>query len=153
VTVSYNVIHDHIKCSLVGHSDSNAAEDTGKLHVTYDHNAFRNCDQRTPSIRFGTLHAYDNYFVNGTTGIHTRMGAQALVQNNVWSGVKTPIETTKDSDVDGYVNQSGNDFGGGTNLITRTGSFTQAPYAYTLDPTANVASLVTAGAGTGKVTA
>jgi pectate lyase len=150
ITVSYNYIHDHIKCSLIGHSDSNASEDTGKLHVTYDHNFFKNCDQRTPSIRFGTLHAYNNYFLNGTTGIHTRMNAQALVQNNVWSGVKTPIETTKDSKVDGFVNQSGNIFGSGTNLITRTGSLTSVPYSYTLGAASSVVAFVTANAGTGK---
>jgi pectate lyase len=151
VTVSYNYIHDHIKCSLIGHSDDNASEDTGKFHVTYDHNYFKNCDQRTPSIRFGTLHAYNNYFVNGSTGIHTRMGAQALVQNNVWSGVDTPIETTKDSDVDGYVNASGNDYGGGTNLITRTGSLTSVPYSFNLGSTSTAAAYDVANAGTGHI--
>jgi len=154
ITVSYNYIHDHIKCSLVGHSDSNASEDTGHLHVTYDHNYFRNCDQRTPSLRFGTGHVYDNYFdgaSTGSTGIHSRMGAQMLVQNNVFRNVKVPIETTKDSDVDGFVNQTGNDFGGGSNLITQTGSFTNPPYSYALDPTTSVINLVTANAGTGKV--
>src|SRR4051812_42187788 len=35
ITVSWNHFHDHYKVSLVGHSDSNAAEDTGHLHVTY----------------------------------------------------------------------------------------------------------------------
>jgi len=151
VTVSYNYFHDHIKCSLIGHSDDNGSEDTGHLHVTYDHNYFKNCDQRTPSIRFGTLHAYNNYFVNGSTGIHTRMGAQALVQNNVWSGVTTAIETTKDSSVDGYVNQSGNDFGGGTNLITQTGTMTSVPYSYNLGSAGSVVAYDTANAGTGKI--
>jgi pectate lyase len=79
------------------------------------------------------------------------MNAQALVQNNVWSGVKTPIETTKDSTVDGYVNQSGNIFGSGTNLITRTGTMTSAPYAYNLLSASAVANSVTANAGTGKI--
>ena len=74
-----------------------------------------------------------------------------LVQNNVFRSVGTPIETTNDSPVDGFVNQSGNDFGGGTNQITQTGTFTNPPYSFTLDPTANVQSIVTAGAGTGKI--
>jgi pectate lyase len=151
VTVSWNYLHDHIKCSLIGHSDSNASEDTGHLRVTYHHNYFNNCDQRMPSLRFGTAHVYNNYFVNGSTGVHTRMNAQALVQNNVWRNVKTPIETTKDSKVDGYVNQSGNDFGGGTNLITRTGNFTSPPYGYSLTATSSVVGTVTGGAGTGKI--
>lgn len=74
-----------------------------------------------------------------------------LVQNNVWRNVATPIETTKDSSVDGYVNQSGNDFGGGTNLITQIGSFTNPPYSYALTATSSVVTAVTAGAGTGKI--
>lgn len=73
-----------------------------------------------------------------------------LVQNNVFRSVTTPIETTNDSP-DGFVNQSGNDFGGGTNQITQTGTFTSPPYSFTLDPTANVISIVTAGAGTGRI--
>src|SRR5690242_8354887 len=151
ITVSWNYLHDHIKCSLIGHSDNNGPEDTGHLRVTYHHNYFNNCDQRMPSLRFGTGHVYNNYFVNGTTGVHSRMGAQMLVQNNVWRNVGTPIETTKDSDVDGFVNQSGNDFGGGTNLITQTGTFTNPPYSFSLTATSSVISVVTAGAGTGKI--
>jgi pectate lyase len=151
VTVSWNYIHDHYKVSLVGHSDSNGAEDTGHLKVTYHHNYFRNFDSRTPSLRFGTGHVFDNYFVNGSTGVDSRMGAQMLVQNNVFSNVKTPIMTCCLSSQDGFVNQSGNDFGGGVNNITQTGTFTNPPYSYTLDPTSSVVSLVTAGAGTGKI--
>lgn len=44
-----------------------------------------------------------------------------------------------------------NDFGTGKNNITATGSFTSVPYAYTLTPLANVRSVVTAGAGVGKI--
>jgi pectate lyase len=152
VTVSWNTFHDHFKVSLVGHSDTNGAEDIGHLHVTYHHNSFINFDSRTPSLRFGTGHVYDNFFQNGSTGVHSRMGAQMLVQNNVFRSVTTPIETTNDSTQDGFVNQSGNDFGGSTNQITQIGTFTNAPYTFTLDPTSSVISIVTAGAGVGKIT-
>ena len=151
VTVSWNYFHDHYKVSLVGHSDSNGSQDTGHLHVTYDHNYFQNFGSRAPSLRFGTGHVYDNYFSNSSTAVDSRENAQMLVQNNVFRSVGTPIETCCESSVDGYVNQSGNDFGGGTNDITRTGSFTSPPYSYSLDATANVISLVTAGAGAGKI--
>jgi len=152
ITVSWNKFHDHYKVSLVGHSDSNAAEDTGKLHVTYSHNWFETVNSRLPSLRFGTGHAYDNYFHSvGDSAIHSRMGAQFLVQNNVFESTKTCIETTGDSDVDGYVNQSGNSFGGCANKITQTGSFTKAPYSYTLDATSSVKAAVTAGAGVGRI--
>lgn len=34
VTISNTYLHDHWKASLIGHSDNNAAQDTGHLHVT-----------------------------------------------------------------------------------------------------------------------
>ncbi|WP_410674390.1 polysaccharide lyase family 1 protein [Amycolatopsis sp. cmx-4-68] len=152
ITVSWNKFHDHYKVSLVGHSDSNAAEDTGKLHVTYSHNWFENVNSRMPSLRFGTGHAYDNYFHNVTdSAVHSRMNAQFLAQNNVFESTKVCLETTGDSDVDGYLNESGNSFGGCTNKITRTGSMTTAPYSFTLEATSTVKASVTAGAGVGRI--
>ncbi len=152
ITVSWNKFHNHYKVSLVGHSDSNASEDTGKLHVTYSHNWFETVNSRMPSLRFGTGHIYNNYYDNvSDSAVHSRMNAQMLVQNNVFEKTDTCIETTGDSSVDGYVNQSGNSFGGCTNNITRTGSFTKAPYSYTLDATSSVKATVTAGAGVGKI--
>ncbi|MEU3463770.1 polysaccharide lyase family 1 protein [Streptomyces sp. NPDC006733] len=151
VTVSWNHLHDHFKGSLVGHSDKNAAEDAS-IRVTYGHNWFSNVDSRLPRIRFGHLHAYDNLFENApTSGIHCLMNAQCLIQNNVFVQVNLPVWTTEDSPVDGYANASGNDYGGAAPVITRTGTFTSPPYAFTLDPTAQVAAEVRAGAGTGKV--
>jgi pectate lyase len=151
VTVSWNKLHDHFKVSLVGHSDDNGSQDTGHLHVTYHHNLVQNVNSRLPSLRFGTGHVYSNYFNTADTGIHSRENAQMLVQNNVFRNVTTPIETTGDSPVDGFVNQSGNDFGGATIDITQTGTFTSPPYSFTLTPTASVISVVTAGAGAGKI--
>lgn len=152
ITVSWNRFHDHYKVSLIGHSDSNGSEDTGHLHVTYHHNWFYNVNSRTPSLRFGTGHVYNNYFQNVTdSGVHSRMGAQMLIQNNVFSNVDTAITTTGDSDVDGFANVSGNDYGGATVTITQVGSFTQAPYSYTLDATSSVVSSVTASSGVGIV--
>jgi pectate lyase len=152
ITVSWNRFHDHYKSSLVGHSDSNGAQDTGHLHVTYAHNWFYNVGSRTPSLRFGTGHVYNNYFENITDdAIHSRMGAQMLIQNNVFRGVATPVTTTGDSSKDGYANISGNDFGGATPTITQVGTFTKAPYSFTLDATSSVISEVTAYSGVGIV--
>ncbi|MEU8656088.1 polysaccharide lyase family 1 protein [Actinoplanes philippinensis] len=152
VTVSWNYLHDHSKGSLLGHSDDNAAEDTGKLHVTYAHNWFDNVASRLPRLRFGTVHLVNNLFSNAkTSGIHCLMESQCLVENNVFVNVKLPVWTTEDSDLDGFAVISGNDFGGETPVITRTGTFTKAPYAVTLDATATVTAKVKAGAGTGKI--
>lgn len=152
ITVSWNQFHDHFKVSLVGHSDSNGAEDTGHLHVTYHHNWFFNVGSRTPSLRFGTGHVYNNYFENVTDdAIHSRMGAQMLVQNNVFVNCGEAITTTGDSSVDGFVNQSGNSFTNAPTDITQTGTFTQPPYSYTLDPTSSVVAEVTAFSGVGII--
>ena len=151
VTVSWNILHDHWKTSLVGHDDDNAAEDTGHLTVTYAHNYWLNLDARQPSIRFGTAHIYNNLYVNGVNGIHSRMGAQVLVENNVFRNVATPIKTTTLSIVDGFAVERGNDFGGGVNNITQVGTFTAAPYIFRLDATSTVESRVLFLAGTGKI--
>ncbi|PBP24296.1 pectate lyase [Diplocarpon rosae] len=67
ITVSWNKFSSHWKGSLVGHSDNNAAEDTGKLHVTYHHNVFDKVNSRLPSIRFGTAHLFNNHEGRGLT--------------------------------------------------------------------------------------
>jgi pectate lyase len=152
VTVSWNKIHDHWKTSLVGHDDGNAAEDTGHLTVTYHHNEFYNDDARLPSIRFGTAHIFNNYYHDDVNAVHSRMGAQVLVEGNQFTNVTTPIKTTTLSIQDGYAVERNNIFTGcGPLNITQVGSFTNPPYPYTLDPASSVAALVTANAGTGHL--
>lgn len=151
VTVSWNTFKDHFKGSLVGHSDNNASEDTGHLHVTYHHNYFDNVNSRIPSLRFGTGHFYDNYVVGADTAVHSRMGAQMLVENNVFRATKVAVTTNRDSDVDGRANLRGNDLGGAATEISQVGTFTTAPYGYTAEPASTVVASVTSGAGAGKL--
>ncbi|MFD5636443.1 polysaccharide lyase family 1 protein [Streptomyces sp. NPDC127077] len=151
VTVSWNTFKDHYKGSLVGHSDNNASEDTGHLRVTYHHNWFNNVNSRIPSLRFGTGHFYDNYVVGADTAVHSRMGAQLLVENNVFRSTAVAVTTNRDSDVDGYVNLSGNDLGGAATEISQVGTFTKPPYSYTAEPASTVVASVTSGAGAGKL--
>jgi pectate lyase len=49
--------------------------------------------------------------LNNNDGINTRVGAELLVQNNVFEGVGKPLYSTDN----GYANASGNDFGSGNN--------------------------------------
>ncbi|MFI6463721.1 polysaccharide lyase family 1 protein [Streptomyces sp. NPDC050528] len=151
VTVSWNTFKNHYKGSLVGHSDNNASEDTGHLRVTYHHNWFDQVNSRIPSLRFGTGHFYDNYVVGAETAVHSRMGAQMFVQNNVFRDTEVAVTTNRDSDVDGYANLSGNDLGGAATEISQVGTFTSPPYSYTAEPASTVVASVTAGAGTGKL--
>lgn len=151
VSVSWNKFHDHYKVSLVGHSDSNASEDTGHLRVTYSHNWFYSVNSRLPSLRFGKGHMVNNYFQNvGDSGIHSRMDAEVYVEKNVFTNVPDAITTTGDSPTDGYANQSGNIFNNSTTDITRTSSY-KPTYSYTAEDASTVVASVSAGAGTGKV--
>ncbi|MEU1516508.1 polysaccharide lyase family 1 protein [Streptomyces sp. NPDC005811] len=151
VTVSWNTFKDHFKGSLVGHSDNNASEDTGHLRVTYHHNLFSNVYSRIPSLRFGTGHFYDNYVVGAETAVHSRMGAQMLVENNVFRSTPVAVTTSRDSDVDGYANLTGNDLGGAATEVSQVGTFTTPPYSYTAEPASAVVASVTSGAGAGKL--
>ncbi|KAH6628190.1 pectin lyase fold/virulence factor [Chaetomium tenue] len=138
VTVSNSHFHDHWKASLVGHSDSNAAEDTGKLRVTYANNKWTNINSRTPSIRFGTGHIYNNYFDTITTsGVNTRMGAIVLVESSTFVNAKRAI-TSIDSDVDGKAAVKDVDLGGSTNDAP-AGSLS-VPYSYSVVGSANAKS-------------
>ena len=61
VTVSWNRFRNHDKAMLIGSSDT-AVADRGKLRVTLHHNMFDGVGQRTPRVRFGQVHVYNNYF-------------------------------------------------------------------------------------------
>lgn len=136
ITVSNVYFHDHWKCSLVGHSDNNGAEDTGHLRVTYHNNYWKNINSRGPSLRFGTGHIFNNYYESVADGINTRDGAQVLVQNNVFVGSKKPLYSTDA----GYAVATGNDFGGAANAAL-AGTLTSVPYKV---PTLLAASAVKA---------
>ncbi|QWT41655.1 polysaccharide lyase [Dickeya dadantii] len=63
VTVSNSRFELHDKTILIGHSDSNGAQDSGKLRVTFHNNLFDRVTERTPRVRFGSIHAYNNVYL------------------------------------------------------------------------------------------
>ncbi|KAG8891477.1 hypothetical protein FRC01_014674, partial [Tulasnella sp. 417] len=102
ITVSWNYFHDHYKTSLVGNGDDNGAEDIGHFHVTYHHNYFQHLGSRIPSLRFGTGHVYNNYYDDiKISGIDSRLGAQMLIENNVFVNAVKPLMTLEEG---GYAN-------------------------------------------------
>ncbi|MET8348440.1 polysaccharide lyase family 1 protein [Micromonospora sp. NPDC005206] len=157
VTVSWNRLHDHVKCSLVGHSDSNSGEDTGRLKVTYHHNAFSNCFQRNPRVRFGNpVHVYNNYYVNTANpsysyGIATTNGAGVLVEGNYFENMTDPTHVGEGSSPTGNLVARNNQFVNSGTPQT-AGSVAVIPYPYTMDAASGVKATVTAGAGTGRIT-
>ncbi|KAE9962971.1 hypothetical protein EG328_011888 [Venturia inaequalis] len=143
VTISNSFIHDHWKSSLVGHSDSNGAEDKGHLTVTYANNYWSNTHSRGPSFRFGTGHVFNNYYENVSDGINTRKGAQLLVESNAFTGSSKPLYSVGN---DGFAVATDNDFGGESNTAPK-GTLTKVPYTYTKLGAANVKSGVVGVAG------
>ncbi|CAI0647817.1 unnamed protein product [Colletotrichum noveboracense] len=147
LTISYTYFHDHWKTSLVGHSENNGDEDKGHLRITYAHNYWANFGSRGPSLRFGTGHIYNSYYLNGNSGINTRQGAQVLIQSNVFKNVSVPI-TTQDSDIVGYAVAIDNDLGGAANTAPVGTMNANSPgYSYSLLGSANVVATVPGQAG------
>ncbi|MFN7724822.1 MAG: polysaccharide lyase family 1 protein [Rubrivivax sp.] len=61
VTVSFCRFHSHDKTMLIGSGDGQTA-DEGRLRVTLHHNHFHHCKERTPRVRFGQVHLFNNLF-------------------------------------------------------------------------------------------
>lgn len=97
VTVSWNRFQNHDKVMLIGSSDSGntAKGDRGKLRVTLHHNLFENVGQRTPRVRFGKVHVYNNYYHVGQEGKYVYswgVGIESAIyaQNNFFEAGVTP---------------------------------------------------------------
>ncbi|THV33904.1 pectate lyase family protein [Glycomyces buryatensis] len=62
VTLSWNHIDTHDKTMLIGNTDSTNYDEADKLRVTVHHNWFETTSQRSPRLRWGQAHVYNNYF-------------------------------------------------------------------------------------------
>ncbi|WP_430784193.1 pectate lyase family protein [Actinoplanes sp. G11-F43] len=155
VTVSWNRFRGTDKTMLLGHSDNHPA-DVGYLRVTYHHNWFEGSQQRHPRVRFGEpVHLYNNYYDNiGLYGIASTQNAGVVAEGNYFENVAHPCHSTSgyaESDP-GRLMQRDNVFV--DSGICEAGGAVQSPadyYTYHLDPAASVPSLVTAGAGVGRI--
>jgi pectate lyase len=165
VTVSYNVFGQHRKNNLIGSSDT-ATADSGKLHITFSNNVFRDIVSRAPRVRYGQVHLYNNYFVGSKThpaypyeySVGVGQQAQILSNNNVFEiagatrcdEVVTPIGGT----VPGAFRDSGSALNGAALAGRSTpGSVAYSvPYAYSARPLALVKANAVAQAGVGKLT-
>ncbi len=88
ITVSWNHFRPHDKTSMVGGSDRHL-DDAGRLKVTYRHNLWEQTRERSPRVRFGQVHVYNNlYLIHDTSryGYSIGLGFQSAVlsQHNAW---------------------------------------------------------------------
>jgi pectate lyase len=137
----------HQFSNLIGHSDNNASEDTGKLRITFHHNWWANgVGERMPRVRFGQVHVYNNlYTASGNNYcVAAGKGASVLLENNAFIGVSDPIDLTYG---DGAATLRGNLFTSVSGNTSGRGTAFTPPYAYTLDAASSVEAAVRAGAG------
>ncbi|KAG8750867.1 hypothetical protein FRC12_012720 [Ceratobasidium sp. 428] len=64
ITVSNSLIYNHDKSHLVGNNDANnlGPGDIGRLRVSFYYNAWISSLQRSPRLRFGKAHVFNNYY-------------------------------------------------------------------------------------------
>lgn len=158
ITVSWNIIRNHWKTSLVGHSDGNASEDRGHLRVTYHHNWFDRTFERGPRVRFGeTVHVFNNYYTNvnnnaDSYAIASTMDAGLLVERNVFENVQQACWSAS-----GYADSDPGRLVARENSLTSSGpcevngTVAAIPYGYTAENVGTVKSSVTTGAGAGRI--
>lgn len=153
VTVSWNHVHDHAKNMLLGHSDSNGAQDTGHLKVSYHHNFFDKTSQRNPRTRFGNpVHIFNNYFLdNSDTGPACQAQSGCWIEGNYFDDVEEPMTNSYSGPKGNIVERNNVYVNSGKPVVGGTVTDPRTYYQYTLDPPADVKALVTQGAGTGKV--
>ncbi|HEY7483649.1 MAG TPA: right-handed parallel beta-helix repeat-containing protein [Streptosporangiaceae bacterium] len=151
-TVSWNRFHNHDKTALLGHDDGNGSQDRGHLRVTYHHNWFNGTNQRHPRVRFGNpVHVYNNYYNNiGSYGVASTMEAGVLVEGNYFENVDDTYHLGEGDSPPGSLVARNNFFANSSPGQTG-GSVAGIPYGYSLDPAANIKSIVSVGAGPGKL--
>ncbi|MDA3929195.1 MAG: T9SS type A sorting domain-containing protein [Prolixibacteraceae bacterium] len=158
VTVSWNYLHDHMKCMLIGHTDnSSQGEEDKNMRITIHHNVFENTNGRNPSLRWGAAHIYNNYYNNiDDYAIALRQGAHGFIENNQFNNVNTCISTNKFDGV-GIACTTGNIYTGTSleskNSITKTDCefWNDLPYSYELDNSGGLDSLLIQNTGVGII--
>ncbi len=143
------------RVSLIGNSDG-ASDDLGHLHVTLHHNWYdKDCMQRIPSVRYGRVHIYNNYYDCQNEEmiycVWSRIQAECLIENNYFKEVNNPYVNNRDGapvEEWGKIGASGNiidnctgDVHDGTDVVF------DPPYDYSLDDANFVPAIVKYSAG------
>lgn len=157
VTLSYSTLRNSGRGGLIGSSETELSNG----FVTFHHNLYENVDSRTPLLRGGISHIYNNYYVKlNKSGINSRAGARAKVDNNYFKDSKDVLGTFY-TDAAGYWQVSGNTYdnvtwsapGSENNPAgpdPQSNTTVSIPYAYSLDDAGCVPDIVTQTAGANK---
>lgn len=90
VTVSWNRFRRHDKTTLVGNSDG-LIDDDGRLRVSFHHNLYVDVKERTPRVRWGRVHVYNNLYLGRSDApvpfgysIGVGRGSRIVSEHNAW---------------------------------------------------------------------
>lgn len=154
VTLSYSTLRNSGRGGLIGSSET----DVSNSYITFHHNLYQNIDSRAPLLRGGVAHMYNNHYVSlNESGINSRAGARAKVDNNYFEDSKDVLGTFY-TDAAYYWQVGGNVFDNVTWSAPGTdnkpagpnpqsNTTVSIPYAYTLDSAACVPDVVSRTAG------
>jgi pectate lyase len=136
----------HRFSNLIGSADM-VPEDMGHLNITWHHNWWaENVNQRMPRSRRGQIHVVNNLYTSVGNSYCTNAGYEArlLVENNIYIGVRGPLQEDANGDMLARNNVFMNIVSGTQNP---TGMGFVPPYALTPDATTNLAATIMAEAG------
>jgi len=105
-------------------------------------------------VRFGNpVHVYNNYYFNsGTYGVASTCNAGVYLERNYFENTPTSALTVIGSGPAGNLKILNNFLvNSGAPTARNSGSVAAIPYPYTVDANSSVKSIVTAGAGTGRI--
>ncbi|MDW8382639.1 MAG: hypothetical protein RMN51_11120 [Verrucomicrobiota bacterium] len=156
-------VADHEFVNLIASSD----DDVGVYRVTFHHNWYGSfCRERMPSVRFGRVHVFNNYYdcMDNNYCIRTRLHAEVLVESNYFLGVQNPWERYVTTGTPGRLRARANIvrdctwrvWTSGVVLIAGDDELTDPwlttnLYPYTLTPTEHVPYYVKTYAGAGRL--
>lgn len=121
---------NHQFSNLFGNSDSKTA-DSSALKITAHHNWWgEGVKERMPRVRFGQVHVVNNLYNSSSASYCVRAGMKAniRVENNVFIGVKNPLDYNKQSTEDAKVTMVGNYFENTSGNTAGQGSAFTPPY-------------------------
>jgi pectate lyase len=138
VTVSWNVLGNHNKTFGIGWTENVTAR------MTIHHNWLHDTNQRNPSAdNLAYAHLYNNYLQNiSSYGNYSRGATKMVIENSYFDHVNNPYYP--DTSTGAQLKQTGSILVSCTGRQETSGSaFTPGSfYSYTLDPAADVPSLV-----------
>ena len=109
ITVSWSYFTKHDKVMLISASTKDTQDE--KIRVTLHHNWFEETKQRHPRLRFGRVHAFNNYFDEWQSyGMGCSYRGQCRSENNIFNadkGKNAIIDQVGEDSKDGKVRSDG----------------------------------------------